>query len=100
MDSSFTDTVNSLKPHSHSKDINFLCRSRFDKSTTPPGLPLPLFRGVIINFARGFSLGYADAIREVRPAQNRLANFPLPKSGKIATVTNSSQIGKCLIPIL
>ena len=45
---------------------------------------------------QGFSLGYADADREVRPAQNRLANFPA-KIGKIATVTNTSQIAKCLI---
>lgn len=45
---------------------------------------------------RGFSLGYADADREVRPAQNRLANFPA-KLGKVATIPNSCQVAKCLI---
>ena len=45
---------------------------------------------------QSFCLGYANTNREVRPAQNRLANFPA-KVGKVATVTNSCQIAKCLI---
>ncbi|STW07797.1 Uncharacterised protein [Klebsiella grimontii] len=56
-------------------------------------LPLPLFRGVIGQLRQSFCLGYANTNREVRPAQNRLANFPA-KVGKVATVTNSCQIAK------
>lgn len=51
---------------------------------------------MIGQLCQGFSLGYADADREVRPAQNRLANFSA-KIGKIATVTNTSKIAKSLI---
>lgn len=57
---------------------------------------MPLFRRVIGQLRQSFSLSNADANREVRPAQNRLANFPA-KIGKIATVTNTSKIAKCLI---
>lgn len=80
------------RKQSHQLPLPFQIRQVHHSS----GLPLPLFRGVIGQLRQGFSLGYADADREVRPAQNRLANFPA-KVGKIATVTNTSKIAKCLI---
>ncbi len=83
----FTDAAPGLPDLSStgSKAINFLCLSRLDRIHHSSGLPLPLFRRVIGQLCRGFSLGYADTDREVRPAQNRLANFPA-KVGKIATI--------------
>ena len=80
------------RKQSHQLPLPFQIRQIHHSS----GLSLPLFRRVIGQLCQGFSLGYADTDREVRPAQNRLANFPA-KVGKVATVTNTSKIAKSLI---
>jgi hypothetical protein len=84
------------RKQSHQLPLPFQIRQIHHSS----GLSLPLFRSVIGQLCQGFSLGYADADAdsEVRPAQNCLANFPA-KIGKIATVTNTSKIAKCLMVI-
>lgn len=73
------------RKQSHQLPLPFKIRQIHHSS----GLSLPLYRRMIGQLRQSYSLGYAAADREVRPAQNRLANFPA-KVGKIATVTHTS----------